>query len=201
MVVQRRARGRDSVRRALMDAARHVLVQDGYDGLTVRRVAERAEYSLGTVYSYFADKDDLLYTLVLEDFHRLTERLRSIRDRHTGATAVREILLSYVEMGLEQPRSYEIMFMLRPKLASRNASDETDEHAYAIFRGCIVEAMRRGEFRRQDPDLLAQMLWSSVHGLVSLRLTLVDFPWTDSVRLAETLVDAEIRGLAPIAPT
>ncbi|HKH72774.1 MAG TPA: helix-turn-helix domain-containing protein, partial [Vicinamibacterales bacterium] len=116
MVVQRRARGRDSVRRALMDAARHVLVQDGYDGLTVRRVAERAEYSLGTVYSYFADKDDLLYTLVLEDFHRLTERLRSIRDRHTGATAVREILLSYVEMGLEQPRSYEIMFMLRPKL-------------------------------------------------------------------------------------
>lgn len=197
MVVQRRVRGRDGVRPALIDAARDVLARDGYDGLTIRRVAERAEYSLGTVYSYFADKDDLLYTLVRRDFARLTERLRTIRDNHAGATAVREILLSYVRMGLEQPQSYEIMFMLKPKLASRDASDETDEHAYAIFRGCIVQAMERGEFRRLNADVLAQMLWASVHGLVSLRLTLSDFPWEDTTRLAETLVDAELRGLAP----
>lgn len=200
MVVQRRARGRDSVRAALIEAARGVLIQDGYVGLTIRRVAERAEYSLGTVYGYFADKDDLLYALVLEDFVRLTERLRQVRDTRQGAAAVREILLSYVRMGLEQPRSYEIMFMLRPKLASRNAGagdDDGDDHAYAIFRGCIVDAMRRGEFRRQDPDVLAQMLWSAAHGLVSLRLTLVEFPWRDMAVLAETMVDATLRGLAP----
>ncbi|MGH2588854.1 MAG: TetR/AcrR family transcriptional regulator, partial [Dehalococcoidia bacterium] len=199
MVVQRRTRGRDGVRVALTEAAREVLIQAGYDGLTIRRVAERAEYSLGTVYGYFADKDDLLYALVREDFALLTERLRSIRDSHVGAVAVREMLLSYVEMGLERPQSYEIMFMLKPKLASRNASDESDEHAYAIFRGCIVAAMRRGEFRYDDPDVLAQMLWASVHGLVSLRLTLSDFPWGEMTRLAETLVDAELRGLAPAA--
>jgi AcrR family transcriptional regulator len=199
MVVQRRTRGRDGVRVALTEAAREVLVQEGYDGLTIRRVAERAEYSLGTVYGYFADKDDLLYALVREDFALLTERLRSIRDSHVGADAVREMLLSYVQMGLERPQSYEIMFMLKPKLASRNASDESDEHAYAIFRGCIVAAMRRGEFRYDDPDMLAQMLWASVHGLVSLRLTLSDFPWAETTRLAETLVDTEIRGLAPAA--
>jgi AcrR family transcriptional regulator len=197
MVVQRRVRGRDGVRPALIEAARDVLVQEGYDGLTIRRVAERAEYSLGTVYSYFADKDDLLYTLVQEDFHRLTEQLRAIRNLHAGASAVREILLSYVRMGLEQPQSYEIMFMLKPKLASRNASDGRDEHAYTIFRGCIVDAIRRGEFRPHDPDVLAQMLWASVHGLVSLRLTLSEFPWAETTRLAETLVDAEMRGLAP----
>jgi AcrR family transcriptional regulator len=198
MVAQRRARNRDSVRLTLIDAARDVLAQEGYDGLTIRRVAERAEYSLGTVYGYFADKDDLLYALVLEDFNRLTERLRAIRDSYQGAAAVREILLSYVRMGLEQPRSYEIMFMFRPKLARRNASDDRDEHAYSIFRGCIVAAMERGEFRRMDPDAVAQMMWASVHGLVSLRLTLTEFPWAETTRLAETLVDAEIRGLAPV---
>ena len=197
MVVQRRVRGRDGVRPALIEAARDVLVQDGYDGLTIRRVAERAEYSLGTVYSYFTDKDDLLYTLVREDFARLTERLRSIRDTHQGAAAVREMLLSYVRMGLEQPRSYEVMFMLKPKLASRNASDESDDQPYAIFRRCIVAAIERGEFRRSDPDVLAQMLWASAHGLVSLRLTLSDFPWADSATLAAHLVEAELRGLAP----
>ena len=197
MVVQRRARGRDGVRLALIEAARDVLVQEGYDGLTIRRVAERAEYSLGTVYSYFADKDDLLYTLVQEDFTRLTERLRAIRDTYQGAAAVREMLLSYVRMGLEQPRSYEVMFMLKPQLASRNASDERGDHAYTIFRGCITAAMDRGEFRRADPDVLAQMLWASVHGLVSLRLTLSDFPWADTTALAQHLVDAELRGLAP----
>jgi AcrR family transcriptional regulator len=199
MVVQRRARGRDGVRPVLIEAARDVLGQDGYEGLTIRRVAERAEYSLGTVYSYFADKDDLLYTLVQEDFRRLTEQLATIRDSHRGASAVREILLSYARTGLEQPQSYEIMFMLKPKLARRNASDGRDEHAYSIFRGCIVDAMRRGEFRYDDPDVLAQMLWASVHGLVSLRLTLSEFPWADTARVAETLVDAELRGLAPDA--
>ncbi len=195
--LQRRARGRDSVRLALLEAARDVLSHEGYDGLTIRRVAERAEYSLGTVYSYFADKDDLLYALVREDFARLTERLLAIRETHQGAAAVREMLLSYVRMGLEQPRSYEIMFMLRPKLASRNVGDEPGENPYAIFRGCIVAAIERGEFRRADPDLLAQMLWASVHGLVSLRLTLVDFPWAETTQLARALVDVELCGLAP----
>jgi AcrR family transcriptional regulator len=197
MVAHRRARGRDSVRLALIDAARDVLAQEGYDGMTIRRVAERAEYSLGTVYSYFADKDDLLYSLVLEDFTRLTERLRAVRETHEGAAAVRQMLLSYAQMGLEQPRSYEVMFMFRPKLARRNASDDSDEHAYSIFRSCVLAAMERGEFRAMDPDLVAQMMWASVHGLVSLRLTLTEFPWRETATLAEALVDAEIRGLAP----
>lgn len=197
MVAHRRARDRDSVRLVLIDAAREVLAQEGYDGLTIRRVAERAEYSLGTVYGYFADKDDLLYSLVHEDFTRLTERLRAIRETHEGVTAVRAMLLSYAEMGLERPESYQVMFMFRPKLARRNASDDSDEHAYSIFRSCVVAAMERGEFRRMDPDVVAQILWAAIHGLVSLRLTLTEFPWQDVNHLAETLVDAEIRGLAP----
>ena len=192
----RRPRQRMDVRAALIDAAREVLTQDGYEALTIRRVAERAEYGLGTVYSYFADKDDLLYTLVQEDFARLTQALRDIRDTHHGAAAVREMLLSYARMGLARPRSYEIMFMLRPRLAGRSVGDDTDEHAYAIFRGCIVDAIRAGEFRPDDPDVLAQLLWASVHGLVALRLTLPGFPWADPETLAHQLVDAELRGLA-----
>jgi AcrR family transcriptional regulator len=197
MVAQRRTRDRDSVRLVLIDAARGVLAQEGYDGLTIRRVAERAEYSLGTVYGYFADKDDLLYALVHEDFTRLTERLRAIRETHEGAAAVREMLLSYAQMGLEQPESYQVMFMFRPKLARRNASDDSGEHAYSIFRSCVAAAMERGEFRPMNPDVVAQILWAAIHGLVSLRLTLTEFPWEDVDHLAETLVDAEIRGLAP----
>lgn len=198
-IPQRRARERADVRTALLEAARAALVEEGYEGLTIRRVAERAEYGLGTVYSYFADKDDLLYALTLQDFERLTEQLRHIRDTHSGVAAVREMLLSYVRMGLEQPRSYEIMFMRRPKLANRAVERESDDDAYTIFRNCIIACMRSGEFRESDPNLLAQMMWASVHGLVSLRLTLADMRWADAVALAETLVDAEIRGLAPEA--
>lgn len=198
-VAQRRAREREEVRAALLDAARSVLAEAGYDGLTIRRVAERAEYGLGTVYSYFTDKDDLLYALVNEDFRRLTERLRTVRDTHTGVEAVRGMLLSYVRMGLEQPRSYEIMFLLRPRLANRSVETDPDDNAYTIFRGCIVNCIERGEFRRADPDVLAQMLWASVHGLVSLRVTLPHFRWVDAEELAEQLVDAEMRGLGPEA--
>jgi len=196
-VAQRRAREREEVRLALIESARAVLNAEGYEGLTIRRVAERAEYGLGTVYSYFADKDDLLYALVRDDFHRLTERLRAVRETHTGVAAVREMLLSYVRMGLEQPRSYEIMFMRRPKLASRNVEDEHEDHAYTVFRRCIVACIEAGTLRRDDPDVLAQMLWASVHGLVSLTITLRDVPWSDPATLAETLVATALRGLSP----
>jgi AcrR family transcriptional regulator len=196
-IAQRRAREREEVRLALIEAARTVLNEEGYDGLTIRRVAERAEYGLGTVYSYFSDKDDLLYTLTQDDFIRLTEQLRAIRETHTNAAAVRAMLLSYVRMGLEQPRSYEIMFMLRPRLANRSVGDDGQEHAYGVFRRCIVETIDAGEFRPADPDVLAQLLWASVHGLVSLHITLADFPWAKIDVLAEHLVDAEIRGLRP----
>jgi AcrR family transcriptional regulator len=196
-VAGRRTREREDSRLALIEAARDVLREDGYDGLTIRRVAERAEYGLGTVYTYFTDKDDLLYALVREDFARLTERLRSIRAVHTGVAAVREMLLSYVRMGLEQPASYEIMFMLRPRLAGRTVADDRDEHAYAIFRGCIADAIVAGELRAGDPDVYAQTLWAAAHGLVSLQVTLPGFPWAASEALADTLVAAQLRGLAP----
>jgi AcrR family transcriptional regulator len=196
-VAQRRAREREEVRLALIEAAREVLSEDGYEGLTIRRVAERAEYGLGTVYSYFSDKDDLLYALVRDDFNRLNERLRAIRDTHKGVDAVREILLSYVRMGLERPRSYEIMFMRRPRLAGRNVEDESEDHAYAVFRRCIVACIKAGQFRPADPDVLAQGLWASVHGVVSLTITLVDVPWSDPMTIAEHVVEAELRGLAP----
>lgn len=199
-VTQRRSRAQVDVRTALIDAARELLAQDGYDGLTIRRVAERAEYGLGTVYSYFADKDDLLYALVQEDFARLTGVLREIRATHHGAAAVRAMLLSYVRLGLARPQWYQIMFMLKPKLANRSVAGNRDEHAYGIFRGCIVDAMRAGEFRRADPDVVAQMLWASVHGLVSLRVTLPGFPWADAQTLAEQLIDTELRGLRAEPP-
>lgn len=197
VVQQRRARDREEVRRALLDAARELLEGEGYAAVTMRRVAERAEYGLGTVYSYFSDKDDLLYAIARADFARTTEQMRAIRDTETGVAAVRGMLLTYVRFGLDQPRTYQVMFMLRPRLATRNVEDTTDEHAYTMFRNCVARCIENGEFRAADPDALAQLLWASVHGLVSLRVTLPDFPWHDPELLAGTLIDAELRGLAP----
>lgn len=196
-VEPRRAREREDVRTSLVEAARELLEQDGYDALTIRRVAERAEYGLGTVYSYFADKDDLLYSIVQDDYARLKARLLAARDANGGAAAVRAMLLGYVAHGLERPQTYEIMFMLRPRLASRSVEDDGDEHLYPAFRRCVARAIELGEFRSADPNVVAQMLWSAVHGLVSLRVTLPDFAWAEPARVAEELVDSVIRGLAP----
>ena len=74
----------------LIDAARVVLAKEGYDGLTIRRVAERAEYSLGTVYGYFADKDDIVASVT--ETHLNREREEYMENTSSARNAVEELV-------------------------------------------------------------------------------------------------------------
>src|SRR5438128_3863248 len=76
-IIERRERERGEVRRKILDAAHDLFAREGYDRVTMRRIADAIEYSPTTIYNHFEDKDDLVQSLCEEDFARLLGALQA----------------------------------------------------------------------------------------------------------------------------
>ena len=82
-VQERKARQKENLRQEILDAARDLFVREGVENVSIRRIAERIEYSPGTIYLYFNDKAEILKTLCEETFSRLDQKLKAIKDDST----------------------------------------------------------------------------------------------------------------------
>jgi AcrR family transcriptional regulator len=78
---ERRARQRKSLRQQILDAASELFVRDGFENVSMRRIADKIEYSPTTIYLYFHDKAELLDQVCQETFARLLEVLSKIMDQ------------------------------------------------------------------------------------------------------------------------
>src|SRR5690554_2597090 len=103
------------LRRAILDHTRHLLVEEGYNNLSMRKIARAVGCSATSIYLHFENKDALFHALIGEGFARLNEALQDVADAHADAVERLETLSRrYIEFGLDHPEYYEIMFMLHP---------------------------------------------------------------------------------------
>ena len=162
------------VEQALVDAAERVLVRDGLGALTVRAVATEAGVAPMGVYNRFGNKDGLIAAVLVRGF----DGLRAAVTADADPDPVLRLLASgrnYRRFALAQPQHYGAMFggRKRPTDAPGVASGELREHASAAFAGLVDHvryAMTLGALRPGDPTETAQLIWSAVHGAVSLEL-------------------------------
>jgi len=159
-----------AVEQALVDAAERVLVRDGLPGLTVRAVAAEAGVAPMGVYNRFGSKEALVAAVLVRGF----DALRAAVTGDADADPLARLTASgrnYRRFALERPQHYGAMFGARPATAVDTA--ELAEHSAAAF-GALVEhvrfAMAAGALRAGDPAETAQVIWSAVHGAVSLEL-------------------------------
>ena len=83
-VQERREREKQGIREDILEAARTLFVRDGYENVSIRKIAERIEYSPGTIYLYFQDKADILAQISEETFSRLERKLVAISNDSAG---------------------------------------------------------------------------------------------------------------------
>ena len=203
-IEERRERERDEIRAKILDAARELFAKEGYGAVTMRRIAEKIEYSPTAIYGHFADKDALIHELAARDFLELAHqfaRLAKINDPIERFTKIGPV---YVEFGLAHPNHYQLMFMT-PRPISGAAADrifngDPAQDAYAFLKHTAAEAIASGRLRSEykDPELLAQAAWASVHGVVSLHIAKRNDAWIDwrpPRRVARMLAEALFRGL------
>jgi AcrR family transcriptional regulator len=205
---ERRAREKDEVRGKILDAARELFVAEGYEAVTMRKIAERIEYSPTAIYLYFRDKKAVMEAICDLDFLSLAKRFRRIAETSDPIERLRAAGFAYADFAMKHPNHYRLMFMTPHPPHDPETSEidvgNRDEDAYAFVRWTASQAIAQGRIREElaDPDLLAQMVWAAIHGWVSLRMTKCNEAWVDwrpTKRSIEAMVEMTIRGVVKSA--
>jgi len=180
---ERRDREREQLRKKILDAARELFAEQGYEATTMRAIARRIEYSPTAIYLHFRDKKGVLDAICDEDFLALAKRFRKIATIADPVERIRQAGFAYAEFGLKHPHHYRLMFLAEhPPHQLEDSSVEhgnPDQDAYAFLRATVAEAIATGRFRDglDDADLVSQLVWSGIHGLVSLLIVKSSEPW------------------------
>lgn len=173
---ERREQRKQETRRAILEAATRMFEREGYEGFSLRQVAEAIGYTPTTIYLYFKDKDDLLFAVCQQGFAEFTEALdKAYQQNPDPLQRLHALAWTYLEFGLSHPLHYQVMFMQRSEWVTK-ATDFKGEvegsNSYTILMNAIIEAMKAGVIRMGDPIETTNLLWSGVHGIVSLALSM-----------------------------
>ena len=204
-ITERRERERQAVRDKILDAARELFVAEGYDAVTMRKIAEKIEYSPTAIYFHFRDKEALLQELCDTDFAALAGEFQKIAEVGDPIERLRQIGHAYVSFALGYPNHYRLMFMT-PHPAPMRSEDSRltrgnpEEDSYAFLKGTVAQAIAAGHLRPEytDADLVSQMVWAGTHGVVSLQIAKCNddwVEWRDARTTAHELIEVMIRGL------
>jgi AcrR family transcriptional regulator len=196
--IVRRERHKQELRRVILDAAREIFAREGYESFSMRRLATKIEYSPGSIYLHFKNKEELFETLVEESFERLLQALNKIKNGHAEddpVEALKKGLRAYVEFGLRNPNDYRFAFLLRRPVVKRpyRVHPAFDTMRYMV--GCCVD---KKSFRAVDVETTSQALWAAIHGITSLLIQRPTFPWVGKKRVIEQVITNAVDSLMAV---
>jgi AcrR family transcriptional regulator len=204
-VLERRAREKEALRTKILDAASSLIVEEGYENLSIRRIAERIEYSPATIYLYFKDKAQLVAAICEEAFAEMLETIGKARESTADALeGLRRGLRAYIDFGIHHPSHYLIVFGMPGPGQQQNTICEgpTDlgMQTFDLLRQGIQACIDGGAIPPSDIETASRVTWMTIHGITSMTIMELaekcpDFPSLDREQLIESALDIVIAGL------
>lgn len=196
----RKAKGDGHLRRLeILEAAERIFVAEGYDGATIRKIADEVGVSSTALYMHFRDKDEILHEIGRVAIESLLQQNSEIASRPDDSVSrVRLMLEAYVRMGLEHPNAYLLVFCTPVRPAGgpiQAATAEMGAQCYARYAGVVREIAAEGRLRVGDADCAAQALWAACHGLVNLMVMRPNIEWAPAEQLTSLMVEGLLHGL------
>ncbi|GGB05943.1 TetR/AcrR family transcriptional regulator [Puia dinghuensis] len=171
-IQERKEKQKQEIRKLILDAAMKLFVEEGFDNLTIRRIADLIEYSPTTVYLYFKDKDEILASLHEQGFQKMQEFNRNLIAIQNPFLRLHKMGENYIQFAMEQPEYYNLMFIDREpmkKMAAENCLEwAPGDSALQTLKEVVIECMEQGYLEKAEPLLVTLSIWSFVHGLMSL---------------------------------
>ncbi|WP_421916365.1 TetR/AcrR family transcriptional regulator [Mesorhizobium sp.] len=196
-VQKRREKQKAELRSELVEAAHKLVQEEGYEGLTIRKLAKRVGYAPMSVYSYFADKQDILFALAEDAFETLARRI----EEHTSddpVEALQAVVTEYAAFGLGNPNEYRTVFMTektRPPEGKTFAEMEEGNPAMKVLISRVEACVAAGKLKG-DPRAIATMLWAVGHGTISLLITFPFYPFGDPRAFVKRMCDSTLASLS-----
>lgn len=198
-IKERQERDREAVRRAILDAARDLFVSEGYQNVSIRKIAERIEYSPAAIYSYFPSKDDIFFALA-------EEGLRLLHTIDVGAglqhlaplERIRSIFRHLYAFSCEHPQYFALLFLERsvPRISREYERFATMRDMKTQIAAHVQECIDARVFPAVvDPLVTVRLLLMAIVGVVVMRLSGRLASTEDADALASDMLDVVLAGL------
>jgi AcrR family transcriptional regulator len=200
---ERKARGSGHLRRAeLLAAAEKIFTVAGYEGATIRKIADEVGVSSTALYMYFQDKSQIMLEICVHALEELYIKLEAISAEEADPLAkLRGILEVMMRFGFEQPTAYQLLYCVAPKDINERRNEVIAPLSQSCFRRAqqaVEAAQAAGQLRRDmAPNSMTEALIASCHGLIGMRLANPYAPWGDPQLMTKVLLDGLFEGFGP----
>ena len=170
-IVERKEREKEDMRRRIVDAARHLYVLNGFERLSIRAIAEEIEYSAATIYLYFKDKNEVMYAIHQQAFGKMMQEFQPIVSMTDPFDKLMAMGRKYTQFALENPELFDVMFIITAPMDTLECREEIWSEgriAFNMLVQVVQECINAGIFQKQDPEVAAMMIWSTIHGYTAL---------------------------------
>jgi AcrR family transcriptional regulator len=174
-ISERKAKEKEELKALILRAAKKLFVDKGIDKTTIRNIANEIEYSVGTVYVYYKDKNDILYDLHTQGFKQLGGEMKVLFNVADPMERVKALGRVYLQFAMENPDMYDLMFNMKAPMDFLESVHKEDwnegKGTFDVLRATVNQCMEKGHFKGHQLEPLSFAIWSMVHGMASLHIS------------------------------
>jgi AcrR family transcriptional regulator len=172
-ILERKEREKHEMRLKILETAKQIFIEEGFEKASIRAIADRIEYSPATIYLYFKDKNELFFSLHEMGFEKLIlEMTNAIEGINDPVEELRVRGFAYMKFAFQNPEMYDLMFIQNAPMESMKDSEvwTCGHRCFTLMCETIERCMESKAIRINNLYIAAMSIWSFMHGLVSLKI-------------------------------
>jgi AcrR family transcriptional regulator len=168
----RKRKERENLHNRILEAARDLFLEKGYAQTSIRNIAERIDYSPTTIYLYFKDKDAIFHALHQEGFAMMNSKMQVLLMVDDPFERLKAMGRIYISFAMDNPELYDLMFIQRAPINVLETEDVSTwaegQTSFSMLKLTIDHCIQAGYFKFDDPEAASFVIWSAMHGMISL---------------------------------
>jgi AcrR family transcriptional regulator len=174
-VAERKERHKEELKKEILEAAKMLFMERGYEATSIRNIAEKIEYSPATIYLHYKDRDEIMHALHQEGFKMLVSYLSVIGTIVDPFERLKAMGRAYIKFAMENPDMYDLIFVLKDPIKHvESCYDENwdeGDRAFDVLHKTVVECQGEGHFKNLEAYGFSFVIWSTMHGMCTLRIS------------------------------
>jgi AcrR family transcriptional regulator len=169
-IEDRKQREREQMQRLILDAAKEIFLEKGYNQTSIRNIADKIEYSPGTIYLYFTEKDDIFFALHNEAFGKLFSLFAPLAMVEEPFERLKAMGKLYMDFAFNNKDLYDLMFIMNAPMNMLHDDCEwkMGDRVFDTLVHTLAECQAKGRFKGKELQPLAFMIWSGLHGMCAI---------------------------------
>lgn len=159
------------LKQKILDASRKMLINEGFKGLSMRKIAKEIGVSATSIYLHFENKDHLLHVLMEESIENLSVALEQAAQNCVDARdKIEAVIKAYAQFALQNPSKYQIIYLVKTDEMARYPKEKFRKvrRGYDLLSSAIEEGVLQGDLEVENPLVAAYSIWAQLHGVISV---------------------------------